>query len=57
MDFKNKKALVSGVAKSGISAARLLKKLGAKLQYKMLKQRTSLEMLYLNLNQRVLIYF
>ena len=27
MDFKNKKALVSGVAKSGISAARLLKKI------------------------------
>ena len=31
MDFKNKKALVSGVAKSGISAARLLKKLGAEV--------------------------
>lgn len=29
MDFENKKVLVSGVAKSGISAAYLLKKLGA----------------------------
>ena len=29
MDFKDKKVLVSGVAKSGVSAAYLLKKLGA----------------------------
>ena len=31
MDLKDKKVLVSGIAKSGISAARLLKKLGARV--------------------------
>ncbi|MDO5387841.1 MAG: UDP-N-acetylmuramoyl-L-alanine--D-glutamate ligase [Clostridia bacterium] len=42
MDFKNKKVLVSGTAKSGISAAYLLKKLGANVIIQDLKTEDKL---------------
>ncbi len=42
MNFENKKVLVSGVAKSGISAARLLKKLGAIVTIQDAKSREEL---------------
>lgn len=42
MDFKNKKVLVCGMAKSGISAAMLLNKLGAEVTLQDLKQKEDL---------------
>lgn len=42
MDFKGKKALVCGMARSGISAAELLKSLGADVILQDLKKREDL---------------
>lgn len=42
MEFKGKKALVCGMAKSGISAAELLNKLGSKVVLQDLKKREEL---------------
>lgn len=42
MDYRNKKVLVSGIAKSGISAAILLKKLGADVIIQDIKQAENL---------------
>ncbi len=43
MDFKNKKAIVCGMARSGVSAALLLKELGADVTLQDIKEREQLE--------------
>ncbi len=43
MEYKNKKVLVSGIARSGVSAAILLKKLGAEVCVQDLKQKDSVK--------------
>ena len=56
MDFKGKKALVCGMAKSGISAAELLNKLGADVTLQDKKERTDLGDLSYIENQGIKLY-
>ena len=56
MEFKGKKALVCGMAKSGISAAELLKRLGCDVTLQDLKKEEELgDVLYLK-NQGIELY-
>ncbi|MBR5123434.1 MAG: UDP-N-acetylmuramoyl-L-alanine--D-glutamate ligase [Anaerotignum sp.] len=57
MEYNGKKALVCGMAKSGIAAAKLLKKLGAEVTLQDMKKREDISAEVLNLeNEGIVLY-
>lgn len=56
MNFKNKNVLVCGVARSGISASLLLKKLGANVTIQDLKTEDELENIDILKNEKIQLY-
>ena len=57
MEYNGKKALVCGMAKSGIAAAKLLKRLGAEVTLQDMKQREDIAADVLNLeNEGIVLY-
>ena len=57
MEYNGKKALVCGMAKSGIAAAKLLKRLGAEVTLQDMKKREDIAADVLNLeNEGIVLY-
>ena len=57
MEYNGKKALVCGMARSGIAAAKLLKKLGAEVTLQDMKKREDIAAEVLNLeNEGIVLY-